>query len=60
MKDEEILKEVGVWIVYDLEANREIQKLLQKKKFAFRFDPNLEITRQAEQKRRSQFLKIRR
>jgi len=60
MKNEEILKEVGVWIVCDLEANREIQKLLQKKKFAFRFDPSLEITRQAEQKRRSQFLKIRR
>ena len=46
MKDEEILKEVGVWTVYDLEANREIQKLLQKKKFAFRFDPSLEMTRQ--------------
>ena len=46
MKNEEILKEVGVWIVYDLEANREIQKLLQKRKFAFRFDPSLEMTRQ--------------
>ena len=37
-----INKEKGVWIVYDLEANREIQNLLIKKKFAFRFYPNLD------------------
>jgi len=51
MKEDAIWKEIGVWIVYDLEANREIQKLLQKKKFAFRFDPNLEIIKQSERKR---------
>ena len=38
------LKEKGVWIVYDLEANRKIQELLMKEKFAFRFDPSLKIT----------------
>lgn len=35
--------ERGVWIVYDLEANREIQTLLQNKRFDFRFDPSLKI-----------------
>ena len=37
------IKEKGVWIVYDLEANREIQTLLQNKRFDFRFDPSLKI-----------------
>ena len=41
-------KEVGVWIVYDLEANRKIQELLLKEKFRFRFDPNLETTSKSE------------
>ena len=36
--------EKGVWIVYDLEANRKIQELLTKNKFVFRFDPSLKIT----------------
>lgn len=31
---------VGIWSVYDLEANREIQKLLMEKGFAFHFTPN--------------------
>lgn len=43
-------KEVGVWIVYDLEANREIQKLLLKKRFTFRFEPSLEITEKVKNK----------
>ena len=43
-------KEVGVWIVYDLEANREIQGLLTNKKFAFRFDPYLRLIREQGEK----------
>lgn len=37
-------EEKGVWIVYDLEANRKIQELLMKEKFAFRFDPSLKVS----------------
>ena len=37
------IKEKGVWIVYDLEANRRIQELLQKEGYIFRFDPSLEL-----------------
>ena len=37
------LKEKGIWIVYNLEANRKIQELLMKEKFAFRFDPSIKI-----------------
>jgi hypothetical protein len=37
-------EEKGVWIVYDLEANRKIQELLMKEKFSFRFDPSLYVT----------------
>lgn len=40
----EVDKEQGVWIVYDLEANRKIQELLIKNSFRFRFDPSLDIT----------------
>lgn len=36
-------KAQGVWIVYDLEANREIQKLLTQKKYSFMFVPNVEL-----------------
>jgi len=36
-------KEQGVWVVYDLEANRLIQNLLSEKKFAFKFCPSLEV-----------------
>jgi hypothetical protein len=43
MKEEELKEEKGVWIVYDLEANRMIQELLMKNKFAFRFDGSKEI-----------------
>jgi len=39
-------KEVGVWIVYDLEANRRIQNFLESSVFKFRFDPNLKVTNQ--------------
>jgi hypothetical protein len=42
---EKAIEEQGVWIVYDLEANREIQRLLAKKGFKFRFDSNKEIVR---------------
>ncbi len=46
MKNKKIeIKEKGVWIVYDLDANREIQKLLTDKGFIFRFDPSLKIER---------------
>ena len=41
MKNKE-MKEVGVWIVYNLGANRKIQELLQKEAYIFRFDPSLE------------------
>ena len=41
MSDKEERKEIGVWIVYDLEANREIQNLLSNSKYEYRFDPNL-------------------
>jgi len=41
---EKLIEEKGVWIVYDLEANRKIQKLLLKEGYAFRFDPSLKIT----------------
>jgi hypothetical protein len=34
LKDENVQ---GIWQVYDIEANGEIQKLLQGKKYAFRF-----------------------
>ncbi len=44
LREHEQEKEVGVWIVYDLEANRKIQELLTKEGFSFRFDPSLEIT----------------
>jgi len=47
---EEKLEEKGVWIVYDLEANRKIQKLLLKEKFAFRFDSTLETIRRERNK----------
>ena len=41
----------GVWIVYDLEANREIQKLLIEKKFAFLFLPSTETFSKWKQKK---------
>jgi len=49
-------KEKGVWIVYDLKANREIQRLLIEKKFAFRFDPNLKVTINKDKKTAKQCL----
>ena len=58
--DEKIeeLKEEGVWIVYDLEANRRIQNLLQKEGFSFRFDPSLDILRRDAQKIFSEKIKL--
>ena len=42
MKNKE-MKEKGVWIVYNLGANRKIQELSMKEGYIFRFDPSLEI-----------------
>lgn len=36
-------EEQGIWIVYDLEANRKIQELLISNKFKFIFVPNLDV-----------------
>jgi len=46
--DKEDIK--GIWVVYDLEANREIQNILTQKKFSFQFSPSLEVFKRAEQK----------
>ena len=51
--------EKGVWIVYDLEANRKIQELLSKEKFVFRFDSNLSILKKETLEKVDGFLKER-
>ncbi len=38
-------KEVGVWIVYDLEANRKVQELLMNSKYQLTFYPSLKTLR---------------
>lgn len=43
--DKEDIK--GIWIVYDLEANREIQNLLTQKKFSFQFSPRFEALKKS-------------
>lgn len=54
MSKTKILKskvEKGIWIIYDLKANREIQKLLTKEELAFKFVPNLKIIEYKPKKR---------
>lgn len=33
----------GIWVVYDLEANREIQNILMKKRYSFILYPTIDI-----------------
>ena len=45
MEKNKEIEEKGVWIVYNLGANRKIQEMLQKEGYMFRFDPSLKIIR---------------
>lgn len=40
---DKLSKEEGIWVVYNLEANRKIQELLMKEKFAFTFYPSFKV-----------------
>lgn len=37
------MKEKGIWVVYDLKANRKIQHILSKEGFSYTFHPTFEV-----------------